>query len=52
MLQLLQQMEAPAIAKKYYENPDLYIFDEFQTNIQKGRYALYTTNICDILCML
>jgi ubiquinol oxidase len=34
--ELLQSLEAPAVAKEYYENADLYIFDEFQTDIPKG----------------
>ena len=44
--ELLQSLEAPAVAKEYYENNDLYIFDEFQTDIPKGTrrpevYSLY-----------
>jgi hypothetical protein len=33
---LLLQMEAPRIAKEYYENVDMYVFDEFQTSRVKG----------------
>lgn len=32
--ELLQRMAAPSIAKEYYENVDMYMFDEFQTNSQ------------------
>lgn len=44
--ELLQSLQAPAVAKEYYENNDLYIFDEFQTDIPKGTrrpevYSLY-----------
>lgn len=34
--ELLMQMEAPVIAKEYYEAVDMYVFDEFQTNRAKG----------------
>ena len=34
--ELLKRLPAPAIARQYYENEDLYMFDEFQTS-QSGR---------------
>jgi len=34
--ELLMQMEAPIVAKEYYESVDMYVFDEFQTNRLKG----------------
>jgi hypothetical protein len=30
--ELLQSMEAPLVAKQYYEAADMYVFDEFQTS--------------------
>mmetsp|Transcript_14276 Transcript_14276/g.19520 ORF Transcript_14276/g.19520 Transcript_14276/m.19520 type:complete len:575 (+) Transcript_14276:53-1777(+) len=40
--ELLQSMEAPPIAKAYYEAPDMYVFDEFQTS--RSSSPLLTTN--------
>lgn len=30
--EILQSMDAPPVAKAYYEAPDMYVFDEFQTS--------------------
>ena len=35
-LELLKSLPAPTIAKTYYENDDMYVFDEFQTGAAPG----------------
>jgi ubiquinol oxidase len=45
---LLQSLEAPSVAKEYYENIDLYIFDEFQTEIPKGSRRPEVNSLYDV----
>lgn len=45
---LLQSLEAPSVAKEYYENIDLYIFDEFQTEIPKGSRRPEINSLYDV----
>jgi ubiquinol oxidase len=48
--ELLQTMAAPEVAKAYYENPDMYIFDEFQTGIEKGVRRPVVNTLYDVFC--
>lgn len=47
--ELLQSMDAPPIAKAYYESPDLYIFDEFQTDKPRGTRRPVIRNLYDVV---
>eukprot|EP01035_Chromulina_nebulosa_P017635 gene17635-23213_t len=47
---LLSQMEAPQIAKDYYESLDMYVFDEFQTNRVKGSRRPVIHSLYDVFC--
>ena len=46
--ELLQTLEAPYVAKEYYENIDLYIFDEFQTDKPKGSRRPEINSLYDV----
>jgi len=46
----LKALPAPKIAKEYYEAPDLYVFDEFQTGRAKGSRRPVITNLYDVFC--
>ncbi|KAF5834555.1 hypothetical protein DUNSADRAFT_8722 [Dunaliella salina] len=35
--ELLKELEPPLVAVQYYRSPDLYMFDEFQTDISNGQ---------------
>ena len=41
-------MEAPIIAKQYYENVDMYVFDEFQTSQSKGSRRPIINTLYDV----
>ena len=45
---LLQQLAAPRCAKEYYENPDMHIFDEFQTALEKGSRRPAVNTLYDV----
>ena len=47
--ELLQSMAAPAVAKQYYENPDMYVFDEFQTGRVKGSRRPTVNTLFDVV---
>lgn len=42
-------MAAPAVAKQYYENPDMYVFDEFQTGRVKGSRRPMVNTLFDVV---
>lgn len=46
---LLQSMAAPSVAKQYYENPDMYVFDEFQTGRVKGSRRPTVNTLFDVV---
>jgi ubiquinol oxidase len=48
--ELLQTMEAPKIAKIYYEAVDMYVFDEFQSNRVKGSRRPVINSLYDVVC--
>ena len=48
--ELLLSLEAPSVAKEYYENADLYIFDEFQTGIPVGSRRPEVNSLYDVFC--
>mmetsp|Transcript_33058 Transcript_33058/g.72811 ORF Transcript_33058/g.72811 Transcript_33058/m.72811 type:complete len:531 (+) Transcript_33058:108-1700(+) len=47
---LLMSMEAPPVAKRYYEAADMYVFDEFQTARQKGSRRPVVNSLYDVVC--
>ena len=47
---VLSSLAAPPCAKAYYENPDLYIFDEFQTATEQGRRRPVVNTLYDVFC--
>jgi ubiquinol oxidase len=48
--ELLQSMEAPPVAKRYYEATDMYVFDEFQTAREKGSRRPVVDTLYDVVC--
>ena len=46
--ELLLSLEAPSVAKEYYENVDLYIFDEFQTDVVPGSRRPEVNSLYDV----
>ena len=48
--ELLMTMSAPSVAKQYYESPDLYIFDEFQTSQPRGTRRPMVNTLYDVFC--
>lgn len=48
--EILQSMIAPKVAKDYYESPDMYVFDEFQTNKKKGSRRPIVNSLYDVFC--
>lgn len=48
--EILETLEAPAIAKSYYENPDMYVFDEFQTSRERGSRRPQIYSLYDVVC--
>ena len=50
--ELLQSMEAPRIAKQYYEAADLYVFDEFQTSRPRGSRRPTINSLYDVVCCI
>lgn len=48
----LQSLAAPKVAKEYYESPDLYVFDEFQTQRTKGSRRVVVNTLYDTVCAI
>jgi len=46
--ELLKALEPPLVAAQYYRSPDLYMFDEFQTDISNGRRDPKCNNLYDV----
>eukprot|EP01031_Cornospumella_fuschlensis_P027300 gene27300-32975_t len=49
---ILQSLPPPAVALRYYEAPDLYVFDEFQTQRDKGSRRVVISNLYDVICAI
>jgi ubiquinol oxidase len=45
---LLRSLEAPPVAKEYYESYDLHIFDEFQTGVTFGSRRPLVNSLYDV----
>jgi ubiquinol oxidase len=45
---LLRSLDAPPIAKEYYESSDLHIFDEFQTGVSFGSRRPVVESLYDV----
>ncbi len=50
--EMLQSLSAPSVAKQYYEAPDLYVFDEFQTQRNKGSRRVIVNTLYDTVCAI
>jgi len=48
----LRKMPAPRIARKYYEEGDLYLFDEFQTARPRSSRRVRVTTLYDAFCAI
>eukprot|EP00981_Chlorochromonas_danica_P005551 scaffold1129_cov164-Ochromonas_danica.AAC.16 len=48
----LQSLAAPKVAKEYYESPDLYVFDEFQTQRTRGSRRVVVNTLYDTVCAI
>ena len=48
----LRKMPAPRIARKYYEEGDLYLFDEFQTARPRSSRRVRVTTLYDTFCAI
>jgi len=46
--ELLKSLEPPLVAAQYYRSPDLYMFDEFQTDISSGKRNPKCDNLYDV----
>merc|ERR1712070_50123 len=47
---ILSQLPPPRIARDYYEGPDLYMFDEFQTSRDAHSRRPSVRNLHDVFC--
>lgn len=52
MKDALRQLPAPRIAKAYYENSDLYLFDEFQTARPRSSRRPKMRTLYDTFCAI
>mmetsp|Transcript_14275 Transcript_14275/g.34334 ORF Transcript_14275/g.34334 Transcript_14275/m.34334 type:complete len:530 (-) Transcript_14275:190-1779(-) len=49
---ILRELPAPRIAKAYYENEDLYLFDEFQTARPRSSRRPVMRHLHDVFCAI
>lgn len=48
--EILMALEAPPVAKNYYEAVDMYVFDEFQTGRPRGSRRPIVNSLYDVVC--